>query len=93
MTITAFLFALAKGLLPILFRWVAEAQRAGIVTEGEQRTLGLLAAAFVKELGVWDDIQSEIPKKSDADLDDILGGGLRRRKKGEDNGGRPSSGV
>lgn len=68
------LFTLAKLLLPIILKWVSEAQRAGIVSEGEQRVLGLQAIALVKELGVLDELDSRLKNMSDADLDALVTG-------------------
>lgn len=80
MTLVGFLFTLARLALPVIITWIQEAQRAGIVTEGEQKLLGKQALGLAKELGAWDDSQITVRNKSDADLDDLLSGRVRENK-------------
>lgn len=55
-----FWFGIAKALLPIVLRWIADAQRSKHMKEGEQRLIARQLAAFVDETGIWDDIQTEV---------------------------------
>ena len=55
-----FWFGLAKHLLPLVLQLFADAQRRGHMNEGEKRLLAKQLAAFVDEVGIWDDIQTEV---------------------------------
>jgi hypothetical protein len=75
----AFWFGLAKAILPIVLRWIADAQRAGLMNEGEKRLLAKQLVAYAEELGLWNDIQNEVSNMSDTDLRDLLTGRLSER--------------
>lgn len=55
-----FWFGIAKALLPIILRWIADAQRSKHMKEGEQRLIARQLAAFVEETGIWEDVQNEV---------------------------------
>ena len=56
----SFWFSIGKALLPVILRWIADAQRSKYMKEGEQRLIARQLAAFVEETGIWDDVQNEV---------------------------------
>ena len=73
-TVIAFLFALAKAALPLITKWIADAQRAGIVSEAEKNLLGQQALGLAQELGAWNEITTRTSDMSDSDLRDLVTG-------------------
>ena len=70
----AFLWPIAKKLLPILLTWIAAAQRQRLISEGERQLLAKQLLAFSQEINIWHDIQANTTQLSPAARRDILTG-------------------